>query len=184
MVPIKIRLIYSKSLNCTLAHTRTKFYYQGRFQYCSRYTSRQENGKLDTHKRCRQKITDILETYDLTDIWRDKHPTLKHFTWHSSHKPPIFMSIPIQAQMVLKASIYSAFTILVQTKAYALRLTNWMSGIKKKLEYLNVISWDLNYPFEDDKYFFAVDRSVALSMHRNKKIQVWAHMRPPPFWDN
>ena len=49
-----------------------------------------KNGKLDTHKRCRQKITNILETYDLTDIWRDKHPTLKHFTWHSSHKPPIF----------------------------------------------------------------------------------------------
>ena len=49
-----------------------------------------KNGKLDTHKSCRQKITDILETYDLTDIWRDKHPTLKHFTWHSSQKPPIF----------------------------------------------------------------------------------------------
>ena len=50
----------------------------------------EKNGKLDTHKRCRQKITDLLETYDSTDIWRDKHPTLKHFTWHSSHKPPIF----------------------------------------------------------------------------------------------
>ena len=44
-----------------------------------------KNGKLNTHKRCILNITDILETCVLTDIWRDKHPTLKHFTWRSSH---------------------------------------------------------------------------------------------------
>ena len=53
-----------------------------------------KNGKLDehklnAHKLWRQTITDILETYDLTDICRDKHQTLKHF-YISSHKPPIF----------------------------------------------------------------------------------------------
>ena len=44
---------------------------------------------FDTHKLCRQKLIDILETYDFTGIWRDKHPFLKQYTWHSSHKPPI-----------------------------------------------------------------------------------------------
>ena len=48
-----------------------------------------KNGRIDTHKLARQKIIDIIETHDLADIWRDKHPGLKQYTWHSSHKPPI-----------------------------------------------------------------------------------------------
>ena len=56
------------------------------------------------------------------------------------------------------------------SKAYALELTNWMADIKKKMEYLKVLSSDLNDLFEDDKYSFAVDGSVTLSMHSNKKI--------------
>ena len=64
MVPIKMRLIYSKSFNYILAHRMTTILYSMRFQYCSRHISRQENGKLHTHKRCRQKLTNILETYD------------------------------------------------------------------------------------------------------------------------
>ena len=48
-----------------------------------------KNRRTDIHKLCRQKLIDILETYDFTDIWRDKHPFLKQYTWHSSHKPPI-----------------------------------------------------------------------------------------------
>ena len=48
-----------------------------------------KNGQIDTHKLSRQKIIDIIETHDLADIRRDKHPGLKQYTWHSSHKPPI-----------------------------------------------------------------------------------------------
>ena len=48
-----------------------------------------KNERIDTHKLCRQKMNDIIETDDLTDIWRDKHPGLKQYTWHSSHKPSI-----------------------------------------------------------------------------------------------
>ena len=47
------------------------------------------------------------------------------------------------------------------------------------MEYLKVLSRDLNDIFGENKYIFVVDRSGALSMHSNKKIQVWAHMRPP-----
>lgn len=49
-----------------------------------------KNGRLDTHKLCRHKIRQIIDQFNLIDIWRNKHPTLKQYTWHSSHKPPIF----------------------------------------------------------------------------------------------
>ena len=47
------------------------------------------NGKNDTHKRCRTKINHIIDTYNLIDIWREKHFGLREYTWHSSHRPPI-----------------------------------------------------------------------------------------------
>ena len=48
------------------------------------------NGRIDTHKRCRTVINNIIDAYSLTDIWRDMHPDLMQYTWHSHHKPPIF----------------------------------------------------------------------------------------------
>ena len=48
------------------------------------------NGRISTHVSCRNKIKHIAETCDLIDIWRDMHPHLRQYTWHSSHKPPIF----------------------------------------------------------------------------------------------
>ena len=35
-------------------------------------------------------INNIKDAYSLTDIWRDMHPDLMQYTWHSHHKPPIF----------------------------------------------------------------------------------------------
>lgn len=49
-----------------------------------------KNGRQDTNKLCRQKLISIIEQFDLIDIWREKHPDLRQYTWHSSSKPPIF----------------------------------------------------------------------------------------------
>ena len=48
------------------------------------------NGRTETHKSCRKQIKDIMESFNLIDIWREMHPNTKEYTWHSSHKPPIF----------------------------------------------------------------------------------------------
>ena len=48
------------------------------------------NGRKDTHKKCRLKIKNIIDNYEFADIWRIQHPNTKKYSWHSSHKPPIF----------------------------------------------------------------------------------------------
>ena len=49
-----------------------------------------KNGRVDTHKNCRNKLKSILELHNLIDIWRVYHPNKKQFTWHSNTKPHIF----------------------------------------------------------------------------------------------
>ena len=49
-----------------------------------------KNGRVDTHKKCRKKLTTIIDIFELTDIWRSKHQDKKLFTWHSNNKPAIF----------------------------------------------------------------------------------------------
>ena len=49
-----------------------------------------KNGNKETHKKCRKTIKSILDTNELTDIWRLQHQDKKSFTWHSNNKPPIF----------------------------------------------------------------------------------------------
>ena len=49
-----------------------------------------KNGRAHSHKLCRRKINDMIDSFNLIDIWRDMHPMEKEYTWHSSHKPPIF----------------------------------------------------------------------------------------------
>jgi len=36
------------------------------------------------------KLNQLTETYDLIDIYRNKYPHIKEYTWHSNSSPPIF----------------------------------------------------------------------------------------------
>ena len=62
----------------------------GDFNTVSNENLDKRNGRIYSHKRCRTVINNIIDGYSLTDIWRDMHPDIKQFTWHSHHKPPIF----------------------------------------------------------------------------------------------
>ena len=50
----------------------------------------EKNGRIDTHKLYRNKLSCIIDEFDLVDIWRRKHPSSKQYTWYSSSKPQIF----------------------------------------------------------------------------------------------
>ena len=56
---------------------KKKFTMGGDFNTVLDTSLNKKNGRIDTHKLCRQKIIDIIETHDLTDICRDEHPGLK-----------------------------------------------------------------------------------------------------------
>ena len=49
-----------------------------------------KGGATETKRKQREKLTQVIEKYDLCDIWRFYHPTDKVFTWHSNSKPKVF----------------------------------------------------------------------------------------------
>lgn len=38
-------------------------------------------GNMNTHNSCRKKLTEIMEQFDLVDIWRTMHPNHNRYTW-------------------------------------------------------------------------------------------------------
>jgi len=51
------------------------------------------NGRNDTNKAASIKLNKLTETYDLIDIYRNKYPNKKEFTWHSNSSPPVFCKL-------------------------------------------------------------------------------------------
>ena len=49
-----------------------------------------KNGTNRTHSNCHAKIINIINNFELLDIWRVLNPESRQYTWHSNHKPPIF----------------------------------------------------------------------------------------------
>lgn len=49
-----------------------------------------KNGARNTHTQKRRKMHDIIESNELTDIWRHQHQDRKQFTWHSNTRPTVF----------------------------------------------------------------------------------------------
>ena len=42
------------------------------------------------NKRTSNKVNELIETFDLCDVFRLLNPERKLFTWHSNNNPPIF----------------------------------------------------------------------------------------------
>lgn len=84
-------VLYFKTLENYLKENIDKsFIIGGDFNTVLNIAMDKKNGRSDTHKACRNYLNTIAMEYDLIDIWRSTHPTLKQYTWHSSNKPPIF----------------------------------------------------------------------------------------------
>ena len=47
-------------------------------------------GNKNTHPRSRTKLKEIMDTFDLVDVWRAFNQDKKAFTWHSNTRPKIF----------------------------------------------------------------------------------------------
>ena len=47
-------------------------------------------GIKNTHNRSRLKLNDLVDKYDLIDVWRAFNPDKKRYTWHSNTKPKIY----------------------------------------------------------------------------------------------
>ena len=45
--------------------------------------------EIRIHQKRKNKIIDIMYNFNVTDIWRDKNPSKRKFTWHSNTKPPV-----------------------------------------------------------------------------------------------
>ena len=45
------------------------------------------------HKKCREQILTIKESFELVDAWRIRNPDLRQYIWHSSSKPIICLRL-------------------------------------------------------------------------------------------
>ena len=43
-------------------------------------------GKVGAHKKCREQILTMKESFDLADVRRTRNPNLRQYIWHSSSK--------------------------------------------------------------------------------------------------
>ncbi len=62
----------------------------GDFKIVLNNSEDKNNSATDSHKLSRKTLLNIMDTFNLTDIWRTQHPNKTKFTWHSNSKPPIF----------------------------------------------------------------------------------------------
>ena len=62
----------------------------GDFNTVLNYKVDKKNGRDNTHPKCNNKLSSILDMHNLIDVWRVLNPNKLQYTWHSNTKPPIF----------------------------------------------------------------------------------------------
>ena len=72
-------------------------------------------GLPQTNFKAREKLIDIMKNFDLIDIWRERNPKCKHFTWHSNIDAAIYCRLDFfiisnhLKQSITNTSIHSLF---------------------------------------------------------------------------
>lgn len=72
-------------------------------------------GLPQTNFRAREKLIDLMKDFDLIDIWRERNPKCKLFTWHSSIDVSIYCRLDVFSisnhlkQAITNTSIHSLF---------------------------------------------------------------------------
>jgi exonuclease III len=82
--------IFNKLDNFIAQNLDKTFVIGGDFNTVLNSTIDKKNGLKNTHPHIRRKLSSIMQTYSLVDIWRTLHPDKHQFTWHSNSKPTIF----------------------------------------------------------------------------------------------
>ena len=72
-----------------LKHSDKTYIIGGDFNTVLNENMDKKNGNIGTHKKCREKLLELLNVANLTDSWRLKHPDKRQYTWHSNSKPHI-----------------------------------------------------------------------------------------------
>lgn len=67
----------------------------GDFNFVLNLNLDKQGGNLRTNFNARSKCLEIMSTLDLIDIWRDKNPFQKIFTWRSNISPDICCRLDI-----------------------------------------------------------------------------------------
>ncbi|KAJ8039510.1 hypothetical protein HOLleu_17256 [Holothuria leucospilota] len=115
-------------------------------------------GLPQTNFNARAKLLSLIENHDLLDIWRDRNPKSKTFTWHSSIDPSIHCRLDfflISRQLkhsVTDCSITSVFGSDHASVSLALQL-----GVERGKG-----MWKLNSSLLDDSsYIELISRTIA-----------------------
>jgi exonuclease III len=82
--------IFTVLENYLYANCEKKFIIGGDFNTILDLKMDKQNGRSDTHRKCREKIQCIIRNFALIDIWRFLNPKKQQYTWSSNNKPPIF----------------------------------------------------------------------------------------------
>ena len=158
----------------------------GDFNLVQNIPKDKKGGNQTTHFKSLEEIEMLKENMDLTDIWRDLHPSTQRFTWRRN-KPEIhcrldfFLISSSLSTDALEANIlpgfktdHSRITLSLATKTNPRGPGFWKlnSHFLKDLEYINLIKETINEVSNDYKEDETVD---AILLWDVMKMQIRAN---------
>ena len=114
-----------------------------------------KNGNSHTHKKCTEKISSIINTSKIVDIWRILNPDKLKFTWHSNTKPIIFCRLD--------------YFLISENLVNAIKSTKIKAGYKSDHSIIDV-SFDF-IKFQKGPGYFKLNNSLLLNTDYQNSIK-------------